>query len=98
MTFKQCAESYIAAHRAGWHYPKHTAQWEATLETYAYPVIGALPVQATDTGLVLRVLEPIWTAKAETAGRVRGRIECVLDLAKARLSRGRESGAVEGSP
>jgi hypothetical protein len=44
VTFKQCAESYIAANRAGWHYPKHTAQWEATLETYAYPVIGALPV------------------------------------------------------
>jgi integrase len=84
MTFKQCAESYIADHRAEWHNPKHAAQWEATLETYAYHVIDALPVQAIDTGLVLRVLEPIWTAKPETAGRVRGRIERVLDGAKAR--------------
>jgi hypothetical protein len=63
MTFKQCAESYIAAHRAGWRNAKHAAQWDATLATYAHPAIGALPVQAIDTGLVLKVLEPIWTAK-----------------------------------
>jgi integrase len=84
ITFKECAESYIKAHRAGWRNEKHGAQWEATLATYAEPIIGKLSVQAIDTGLVLKVLEPIWTAKPETAGRVRGRIEVVLDWAKVR--------------
>jgi integrase len=84
VTFKQCAEAYIAAHRAGWRNDKHAGQWAATLSTYAYPIIGALPVQAVDTGLVLKVLEPIWTAKPETAGRVRGRMESILDFAKVR--------------
>jgi len=82
VTFKQCAESYIKAHRAGWRNTKHAAQWEATLATYAEPIIGALPVQAIDTALVLRVLEPIWETKPETAGRLRGRIEVILDRAK----------------
>jgi integrase len=82
ITFKQCAEAYINAHRAGWRNGKHAGQWGATLSTYAYPHIGALPVQAVDTGLVLKVLEPIWTAKPETAGRVRGRLESILDFAK----------------
>ena len=59
MTFKQCAESYITAHRAGWRNGKHAGQWSATLATYAYPVIGGLPVQSVDTGLVLKILEPI---------------------------------------
>jgi integrase len=84
VTFKQCAERYIGAHRAGWRNGKHAAQWEATLATYAEPVMGGLPVQAIDTGLVLKVLEPIWVIKPETAGRVRGRIESILDWAKAR--------------
>jgi integrase len=84
MTFRQCAEGYITSHRAGWRNAKHAAQWEATISTYADPVIGALPVQAIDTGLVLKALEPIWTAKPETAGRVRGRLESILDWAKAR--------------
>lgn len=84
ITFKECAASYIAAHKAGWHNPKHAAQWEATLKTYAEPVMGALPVQAIDTALVTKVLEPIWSTKPETATRVRGRIEAVLDWAKAR--------------
>jgi integrase len=82
ITFKQCAEAYINAHRAGWRNGKHAGQWGATLSTYAYPVIGALPVQAIDRGLVLKVLEPIWTAKPETAGRVRGRLESILDFAR----------------
>src|SRR5215468_10610177 len=60
VTFRQCAESYIASHRSGWRNAKHAAQWDATLATYAYPSIGALPVQTVDTGLVCRVLEPIW--------------------------------------
>src|SRR6516225_1742911 len=93
MTFEQCAESYLKAHRAGWRNGKHAAQWEGTLATYAGPVIGALPVQAIDTALVLKVLERIWTQKPETAGRLRGRIEAVLDWAKARGYRQGESPA-----
>jgi integrase len=81
ITFKDCAAKYIAANRAGWRNTKHAAQWDATLETYAYPTIGALPVGAIDTGHVTRVLEAIWVAKPETASRVRGRIEAVLDYA-----------------
>jgi integrase len=84
ITFRECAESYIASHRAGWRNGKHAAQWQATLATNAEPVIGALPVQAIDTALVLKVLEPIWTTKPETAGRVRGRVESILDWAKVR--------------
>jgi integrase len=84
MTFKECADAYINAHRAGWRNAKHAAQWGATLATYAEPIIGALPVQTIDTALVLKVLEPIWTAKPETASRVRGRIESILDWARVR--------------
>lgn len=91
--FQQCAEAYINAHRAGWRNDKHAGQWSATLSTYAYPVIGALPVQAVDTGLVLKVLEPIWTAKPETASRVRGRLESILDFAKVRGYRDGENPA-----
>jgi integrase len=93
MTFQQCAESYIASHRVGWRNEKHKAQWSATLATYAYPLIGALPVQSIDTGLVCKALEPIWTAKPETAGRVRGRIEAILDWAKVRDYRAGENPA-----
>jgi integrase len=84
ITFKECAESYIASHKPGWRNEKHAYQWPATLSTYAYPIIGALPVPAVDTGLVLKVLEPIWTKKSETASRVRQRIENILDFAKVR--------------
>jgi integrase len=84
VTFKECAETYIKAHRAGWRNGKHAGQWQATLATYAEPIIGKLSVQAIDTGLVLKVLEPIWTEKPETAGRVRGRVESILDWAKVR--------------
>ena len=93
ITFKQCAEAYIAAHRAGWRNAKHAEQWGATLSTYAYPIIGALPVQAIDTGLVLKVLEPIWTAKPETANRVRGRLESILGFARVREYRDGENPA-----
>ena len=84
MTFKACAEAYIEAHRAGWRNDKHAAQWPATLGTYVYPILGDLPVQAVDTGLVIKAVEPLWTRKTETASRVRGRIESVLDWASAR--------------
>lgn len=81
MTFEQCAAAYIAAHRGSWKSSKHAAQWESTLATYAAPVIGSMPVAAVDTALVVKVLEPIWTEKTETATRLRGRIESILDWA-----------------
>ncbi len=84
MTFKACAEAYIAAHAAGWRNPKHRWQWGASLASYVYPFFGDLPVQAVDVGLVMRAVEPIWNTKSETASRVRGRIESVLDWATAR--------------
>jgi hypothetical protein len=74
MSFKDCAERMMASHEAAWKNPKHRAQWRSTLATYVYPTYGDLPVAAIDTGLVLKALEPIWTTKPETAGRVRGRI------------------------
>jgi integrase len=82
--FKEAALQYIALHRAGWKNPKHAQQWENTLATYAYPIIGAVAVPAVDTSLVCKVLEPIWTKKPETANRLRGRIETILDWAKVR--------------
>jgi integrase len=93
ITFKECAESYIASHRTGWRNAKHKYQWTATLETYAEPIIGKLPVQAIDTALVLKVIEPIWTEKPETASRLRQRIENILDWAKVRGYRAGENPA-----
>jgi integrase len=84
IAFKDCAEKYIAAHKAGWRNAKHADQWGSTLETYTYPVFGNLPVASVDTGLVLKAIEPIWATKTETATRVRGRIEAILDWASAR--------------
>lgn len=84
VSFKSCAERFIAGHEASWKNKVHRAQWKSTLQSYCYPVFGDLPVAAVDTGLVLKVLEPIWTEKPETAGRVRGRIETVVDWATAR--------------
>ena len=84
ITFEAAADAYIASHRAGWRNAKHGAQWKSTLATYAEPVFSKLSVQAIDTALVLKVLEPIWATKSETAGRLRGRIEAVLDWATAR--------------
>ena len=73
MSFEACAERYIAAYKAGWKNDKHAAQWPATLAAYVNPVFGSLPVQAVDVGLIMKAIEPIWTAKPETASRVRGR-------------------------
>src|SRR5262245_57403372 len=83
-TFKRAGEALMASHEAGWRNAKHRQQWRNTLVTYAFPVIGHLPVQDVDTTLVMKVIEPIWTLKPETAGRLRGRIERVLDWAKVR--------------
>lgn len=93
MTFDECAKAYIAANRAGWKNYKHSTQWENTIETYASPIIGSLPVASIDTGLVLKVLEKIWTAKPETASRLRGRIEAVLGWATVRGYRSGENPA-----
>ena len=82
MTFDQCAAAYIEAMRGEWKNAKHVSQWQNTLATYASPIIGALPVGDIDTGLVVKVLQPIWSTKTETATRVRQRIEKVLDWAK----------------
>jgi integrase len=84
ITFRECADAYIRAHRAGWRNAKHADQWTNTLKTYAYPTFGTLPVQGIDITLVTKVLEPIWSEKPETAGRVRGRIEVILDWATVR--------------
>ncbi len=81
MTFDQCAEAYILAHKAGWKNAKHGDQWTNTLNTYASPLFGHLPVAEIDTGLVVKCLAPIWESKTETASRVRGRIESVLGWA-----------------
>ncbi len=93
LTFKECAEDYIAAHKSSWKSEKHAGQWEATLETYAYPVTGNLPVQMIETAHVMKIIGPIWETKTETASRVRGRIEKVLDRAKALKLRSGENPA-----
>src|SRR5262249_28595223 len=82
-TFRECAAEFIEKNRAGWRNAKHRQQWVNTLETYVYPKLGDLVVSAIDTGLVVQVLDPIWTDKPETASRVRGRIETGLHAADA---------------
>ncbi len=84
LTFKEAAERYIAAHEASWKNSRHRQQWANTLTAYAYPKIGALAVSAIELPHVLEILEPIWNTKTETAKRLRGRIEVVLDWAAAR--------------
>jgi integrase len=93
VTFRQATEAYIASHAAGWRNEKHSDQWRNTLAAYAFPVIGDLPVGEVDTNLVLKILEPIWESKTETATRVRGRIEAILDAAKVRGQRAGENPA-----
>jgi integrase len=93
LSFADCATRYIASHRAGWRNEKHAAQWSSTLETYADPIMGKRPVSDVDVTHVMQVLEPIWATKTETAGRLRGRIEAVLDWAKAHRYRTGENPA-----
>lgn len=81
VTFQSYADEYIAAHQSSWKNAKHEAQWRSTLETYAYPEIGDLWVRDVTLEHVLRILKPIWHTKTETASRLRGRIETVLDSA-----------------
>lgn len=84
ITFDECARKYIDAHAAGWKSSKHAAQWTSTLENYASPVIGKLQVRDVSLAHIVKILEPIWTTKTETATRLRGRIESVLDWATVR--------------
>jgi len=81
ITFKTVAEEYVAAHLPGWKNGKHATQWTSTLATYVYPQIGALPIQAIDVAMVLDIIRPLWIPKTETASRIRGRIEMIIDYA-----------------
>jgi integrase len=84
VTFREVAEMYRRAHGDSWRSTEHRQQWQNSLATYVLPKIGALPVSDVDTSAVVRILEPIWKEKRETASRVRGRIEAILDFATAR--------------
>lgn len=81
-TFRHCAREVIKLKQPEWKNAKHGAQWAATLENYAFPVIGDLAVDEVTRDHVLRILKPIWLSKNETAGRVRGRIATILGWAK----------------
>jgi integrase len=93
ITFQDVSADYIEAHRAGWKNVKHAQQWTNTLATYATPIIGDLATNQITTEHILDILKPIWASKAETASRVRNRIELVLDAAKARGLRDGENPA-----
>jgi integrase len=84
MTFDQCRDAYLASHQVGWRSGKHGKQWARSLDMYVTPVFGKLPVQTIDVALVMKVLEPMWLTVPDTASRVRGRIESVLDWARVR--------------
>lgn len=82
LLFDECASRYIAANKPGWKNAKHADQWANTLKAYAYPVIGRLPARDVTTDHVIKILNPIWSIKSETASRVRSRLELVLDWAR----------------
>lgn len=84
MTFKECAEAYMAAHEPSWKNAKHCEQWHSTLRRYLYPKFGGIAVALVTTEMVIEAIQPIWHSMPETASRVRGRIEVVIDWAKAR--------------
>jgi integrase len=83
ITFKNFAEDYIRLHQHSWRSDKHRQQWQASLSTDVFPVFGNVPVRDITTALVLKALQPIWTIKPEAASRTRGRIEVILNAAKA---------------
>jgi hypothetical protein len=84
VTWEQAVELFLAAHEGTWRNPKHRQQWRNTLATYASPILGTLSVGSIDTPEVVKVLEPLWSQIPETASRVRGRIERIMDWAKVR--------------
>src|SRR5262249_21768347 len=83
ITFADATAGYVRAHAASWRNAKHAAQWPASLRKYIFPTLGSVPVSAIDTPLVLKCLRPLWERIPETASRIRGRIEAVLDWAGA---------------
>lgn len=93
MTFAQCTEAYLNAHQSSWKNGKHRAQWSSSLQAYAYPVFGEVAIQDINIGMVMKVLDPIWETKTETASRVRGRIENIIDWATVREYRTGENPA-----
>jgi len=97
-TFEECAREYINSHEASWKNDKHRAQWRSTLKTYAYPVIGKMPVNEIGIDDVLKVLKPIWTTKAPTAGNLRGRIDKILGWATAMGYRSGDNPASRDGP
>jgi integrase len=92
-TFRDVADDYVANHEAAWKNTVHRAQWASTLRTYAFPILGEKPLEEITTDDVREVLQPIWHRKPETARRVRGRIEAILDLAKTLGLRGGDNPA-----
>jgi integrase len=93
MTFRQCAEALIASHEPSWRNATHRHQWRRSMVTHVYPILGDLITSDIDTERVLQVLQPMWATTPETASRVRGRIEAVLDWAKVRGARTGENPA-----
>lgn len=93
MTFDACAKAYIESQRVAWKNAKHADQWTNTIETYASPVIGKMFVDEITTNLIMKIIEPIWIKKTETASRVRGRVELVLNWATVRGLRSGENPA-----
>ncbi len=83
-SFRQCAEAYLTSHESSWKNAKHRWQWENTLQVHAYPVFGEIPVGEVGVAHVMAALDPIWLTKTETASRLRGRIEAILDWAAVR--------------
>lgn len=84
ITFERAAELFVKAKEAEWSNIKHAAQWRATLKAYAFPVVGNILVRDVALPHILAILEPIWITKTETASRLRGRLENILDWAKGR--------------
>jgi integrase len=93
VTFEQAARKFIESKRAEWRNDKHAKQWSSTLELYAFPLIGPLHVADVGQGHILKILEPIWTTKTETATRLRGRLESVIDWATVKGHRSGENPA-----
>jgi integrase len=93
VTFRDVAKRYLDAHESSWRNPKHRQQWRNTLRDYVLPAIGDMPAASVGTGEVMQIVEPLWKVKPETASRVRGRIESILDYAKVRDWRAGENPA-----
>jgi integrase len=81
MSFDECAAAYNAARRASWRNERHAQQWPRTIARYVSPVFGKLPVGDVDTALVVKALRPVWERVPDTAARLRGRLEAILDWA-----------------